>query len=210
MESLAGQALDPECADAVRAAARLCEELGHHVEEVTLGWDYAPVQEAGGLIIAANIATLLDNEARRRGRPIAEDEIENLTFGIYHRGRSIGAVDYIKAIQTAHGFGRVAARAFLGFDLLLTSTLGRPPVPIGYLRGGDPGGYMRRLLSFMPNTQPFNVSGQPAMTVPLGQSPDGLPIGVQFVGQPAGEARLFRLAGQLEQAAPWAARRPAI
>jgi Asp-tRNA(Asn)/Glu-tRNA(Gln) amidotransferase A subunit family amidase len=210
LESIAGPGLDPACADAVRGAARLCEDLGHDVEEVTLGWDYAPVQEAGGLIITANITTLLDNEARRRGRPIAKDEVEDLTFGMYQRGRSISAVDYIQAIQTAHAFGRRAARAFLDFDLLLTSTLGTPPAPIGYLRDGEAGSYMRRLLTFMPNTQPFNVSGQPAMTVPLGQSAEGLPIGVQFVGQPAGEALLFRLAGQLEEAAPWASHRPAL
>jgi Asp-tRNA(Asn)/Glu-tRNA(Gln) amidotransferase A subunit family amidase len=210
LESIAGPGLDPECAAAVRAAARLCEDLGHEVDEVTLGWDYAPVQEAGGLIIAANIATLLDNEARRRGRLIAQDEVEDLTFGMYQRGQKISAVEYIRAIQTAHAFGRMAARAFLGFDLLLTSTMGTPPAPIGYLRDVDVGGYLRRLLTFMPNTQPFNVSGQPAMTVPLAQSPGGLPIGIQFVGQPAGESLLFRLAGQLEEAAPWAARRPTI
>jgi Asp-tRNA(Asn)/Glu-tRNA(Gln) amidotransferase A subunit family amidase len=210
VESIAGPDLDPQCADAVRAAARLCENLGHEVEEVTLGWDYAPVQEAGGLIIAANITTLLDNEARRRGRPITADEVEDLTFGMYQRGKAISAVAYIQAIQTAHAFGRRAARAFLDFDILITSTMGRPPVPIGYLREGDLGGYMRRLLSFMPNTQPFNVSGQPAMTVPLAQSQEGLPIGIQFVGQPAGEALLFRLAGQLEAAAPWVSHRPVL
>jgi Asp-tRNA(Asn)/Glu-tRNA(Gln) amidotransferase A subunit family amidase len=210
VESIAGSRLDPPCADAVRAAARLCEDLGHCVEEVALGWDYAPVQEAGGLIITANITTLLDNEARRRGRPIQAGEVEDLTLGMYQRGQNISAADYIRAIQTAHAFGRLAARAFQGFDLLLTSTLGAPPPPIGYLRDGEPSGYMRRLLSFMPNTQPFNVSGQPAMTVPLSQSAEGLPIGVQFVGQPAGEALLFRLAGQLEEAAPWAARRPVM
>jgi len=210
VESISGPGLDAQCANAVRAAARLCEGLGHEVEEVKLGWDYAPVQEAGGLIIAANITTLLDNEARRRGRPISEDEIEDLTFGMYQRGQKISAVNYIRAMQTAHAFGRLAARAFQDFDVLLTSTMGTPPAPIGYLRDGDLSGYMRRLLTFMPNTQPFNVSGQPAMTVPLAQSREGLPIGIQFVGQPAGEALLFRLAGQLEAASPWASRRPAL
>jgi amidase len=167
----------------------LCETLGHRVEEITLGWDYAPVQEAGGLIIAANIGTLLDAEAARRGQAIKRGEVED---------------------QVAHAFGRLSARAFMGFDTLLTSTLGCPPVPIGWLRGGEPSAYMERLLTFMPNTQPFNVSGQPAMTLPLGQSQTGLPIGVQFVGQPAGEGLLFRLASQLEQAAPWASRCPRL
>ena len=210
LESIAGPGLDPQCAQAVRDAARLCESLGHQVEEVTLGWDYAPVQEAGGLIIAANIAALLDNEAARRGAAIKDGEVEALTLGIYERGRGVTAPRYIQALQTAHAFGRRVARAFGAFDVLLNSTLGCPPVPIGWLRGGDADLYMQRLLTFMPNTQPFNVSGQPAMTVPLAWSAEGLPIGIQFVGQPAGEAMLFRLAGQLEQAAPWASRRPPL
>lgn len=208
VESIAGPGLDPECAAAVRAAAKLCESLGHRVEEITLGWDYAPVQAAGGLIIAANIATLLDNEAARRSQPIKRGEVEDLTLEMYERGKSISATDYIKAIQIAHAFGRLSARAFMGFDMLLTATLGCPPVPIGWLRGGKPSAYMQRLLTFMPNTQPFNVSGQPAMTVPLSQSRAGLPVGVQFVGQPAGEATLFRLAAQLERSAPWTSRHP--
>ncbi len=209
-EAIAGDHLDSACETAVLAAAKLCEDLGHTVEEITLGWDYAPVQEAGGLIIAANIAALLDNEARRRGAAIVRGEVEDMTLLMAERGKSVTAARYVQAIQTAHAFGRTAARAFLGFDILLTSTLGRPPVEIGWLRGGDPQAYMQRLLSFMPNTQPFNVSGQPAMTVPLAMSPEGLPIGIQFVGQPAGEGTLFRLAAQLEEAAPWRGRRPAL
>jgi Asp-tRNA(Asn)/Glu-tRNA(Gln) amidotransferase A subunit family amidase len=210
VESIAGPSLDAECVEAVRATARLCEELGHDVEEILLGWDYAPVQEAGGLIIAANIAALLDNEARRQGRPINASDVEALTLGIYERGKAVSAMTYIQSIQSAHSFGRMSARAFQNFDVLLTSTLGCPPVPVGWLRGVEMNNYMRRLLTFMPNTQPFNVSGQPAMSVPLAQSRAGLPIGVQFVGQPAGEALLFRLAGSLEQASPWVKRRPAL
>jgi Asp-tRNA(Asn)/Glu-tRNA(Gln) amidotransferase A subunit family amidase len=210
VESIAGPELDPRCVQAVRDAARLCESLGHEVEEITLGWDYAAVQAAGGQIIGANVAALLDNEARRRGREIGEGELESLTLQVYESGRRIGGPQYIQALQTAHAFGRRAAGVFAGFDILMTSTLGLPPVPVGWLRDGDPAQYMRRLLTFMPNTQPFNVSGQPAMTVPLAWSPENLPIGVQFVGQPAGEGLLFRLAGQLEQAAPWADRRPPL
>ncbi|MBV8682424.1 MAG: amidase, partial [Caulobacteraceae bacterium] len=209
-QSIASDAIDPVCAEAVRDAARTCQELGHNVEEIVLDWDYEPVREAGGLIIAANTAAMLNTEAARRGREIGEDEVDAYTLALYRRGREIAAGDYIRALQTAHAFGRQAARTFQGFDVLLTSTLGCPPPPVGWLRGGGPAEYTKRLFHFMPNTQAFNITGQPAMTVPLSRSPDGLPIGVQFVGQAAGEAVLFRLAAQLEQARPWAFRSPTL
>jgi Asp-tRNA(Asn)/Glu-tRNA(Gln) amidotransferase A subunit family amidase len=209
-QSIAAEAIDPECAEAVREAARLCESLGHHVEEIALDWDYEPVREAAGVVVAANIATLLNNEAARRGRPIAGDEIESYTMALYDRGRGIAATDYIRALQTAHAFGRLVARLFLGFDVLLSSTLGLPPPPVGWLRGGGPRAYQKRVFDFMPNTQAFNITGQPAMTVPLAWSDAGLPLGVQFVGQPAGEGTLFRLAAQLEVARPWVDRRATL
>lgn len=96
------------------------------------------------------------------------------------------------------------------YDVVLASTLGSPPVPLGVLRGAAPGaaGIVRR--AFMPNTRIFNLTGQPAMSVPLAWTDDGLPIGVQFVAAMGGEAILFRLAAQLEAAAPWAGRRPRL
>jgi amidase len=208
-ESIAADAIDPACAAAVRDAAHLCETLGHAVEEIALGWDYAPVREAAGVIVAANIATLLDTEADRRGRPIGEDEIESFTLALYHRGREVTATQYVRALQIAHAFGRAAARTFQGFDVLLTSTLGLPPPPVGWLRA-DPRAYQQRLFAFMPNTQAFNITGQPAISVPLTWSEAGLPIGVQFVGQAAGEGPLIRLAAQLEAARPWFDRLPPL
>lgn len=204
------QAIDPECSAAVNEAARLCERLGHHVFEARLDWDYPRVQIAAGVIVASSLAATLDNEALRRGRPVEEGEVEPGTWAFQAHGRSIPASVYIQALQTAHAFGRVAARSFQDFDILLLSTLGSSAVPIGWLREGGPEDFSRRLFEFMPNTQAFNVSGQPAMTVPLAWSAQGLPIGVQFVARAGEEGTLFRLAGQLERANPWAERRPPL
>ncbi len=211
-DALASDGLDPECAEAVRSAARLCESLGHRVEEAALPGDRAAVKDAAGAVVAANVAAALETEAARRGRPIAEGEVEDVTWALYRSGLGVSVARYIQAVQTAHAFGRTVAGFFEGYDVLLLSTLGRPPVPIGWLRGEPPdlAGYAARLFGFMPNTQAFNLTGQPAMTVPLAWSAGGLPIGVQFVGRPAAEATLFRLAGQLERVAPWAGRRAAL
>jgi len=210
--ALASEGLDPQCAGAVREAAALCESLGHRVEEAALPGDLAAVGAAAGVVVAASLAATLDTEAARRGRPIAEGEVEDATWGLYQSGRAISGSAYVQAIQAAHAFGRTVAAFFERYDGLLLSTLGRPPAPIGWLRGDppDPHGYPKRLFAFMPNTQAFNLTGQPAMTVPLAWSAEGLPIGVQFVGRPADEATLFRLAGQLERARPWAGRRAAL
>ena len=209
--ALVSEAIDPECAQGVRDAARLCERLGHEVEEAMLPGDARAASAAVGLIVAANIAAVLDTEAARRGRAVEAGEIEELTAGVYERGKQIAAPQYIQAIQAAHAYGRAVAPFFERHDVLLLSTLGMPPAPLRWLRGDpvDLHGYSDRLFDFMPNTQAFNITGAPAMTLPLARSADGLPIGVQFVGRPADEATLFRLAGQIERAAPWAANRPA-
>jgi Asp-tRNA(Asn)/Glu-tRNA(Gln) amidotransferase A subunit family amidase len=204
--------LDPECAEAVRAAARLCEDLGHQVEEADPPIDRNALA-ASGVVIAASTAADLDFIANRRGRPIAEDEVEPVTWSSYERGRPITGSAYIGAMRIVHALGRQVAAFFAGYDILVCSTLGMPAVPIGYLRGGDPpdwDSYAQRLFAFMPNTQPFNLTGQPAASVPLAMSRSGLPIGVQLVGRQAEDALVLSLAGQLERAAPWAGRRPPI
>ncbi len=194
--------LDPECEAAVRETARLCEELGHDVEEVRIPGDVAAMQAAAGTVIAASIAANLDAEAERRGRPIEAGEIEGLTMATYRRGAAIGGAAYVRALQTLHAYARLEAQLFETYDVVLLSTLGSPAIPIGWVLE-DTKLISERLFAFMPNTQAFNNTGQPAMSVPLAWSKGGLPIGLQFVARMGAEATLFRLAGQLEQAKPW-------
>jgi Asp-tRNA(Asn)/Glu-tRNA(Gln) amidotransferase A subunit family amidase len=195
--------LDPECVEAVRDAARLLESLGHSVEEVTrLPGDLPAMQRGAGDAIAASIAATLDAEAERRGRPIGEDEVEPTTWITYQRGRTVTGAAYVRGLGAIHAYGRAMAEFLETYDVLMLSTLGSPAVPVGHLTQ-DLSQFAQRLFAFMPNTQPFNNTGQPAMTVPLAWSQGGLPIGIQFVGPMAGEDLLFRLASQLETARPW-------
>ena len=200
--AMQAHALDPECEAAVRDTARLCEQLGHHVEEVAIPGDVAAMQMAAGAVISASIAASLDAEADRRGRAIEPGEIEGLTMATYRRGATVTAAAYVQGLQVLHAYARAEAALFESYDVLLLSTLGSPAIPIGWVLE-DTSLIGERLFAFMPNTQAFNNTGQPAMTVPLAWSRSGLPIGMQFVARMGAEGVLFRLAGQLEQARPW-------
>lgn len=207
--ALASNSLDPECAAAVLGAAKLCESLGHIVEEVQVPGDLAAMQQGAGDVIAASIAATLDAEGERRGRPVAEGEVEMLTWLMYQRGKQISGANYVRGLAAIHAYGRAVAGLFQRYNVLLLSTLGSPAIPVGHLTE-DVREYTQRLFAFMPNTQAFNNTGQPAMTVPLAQSKSGLPIGMQFVAPIGEEALLFRLAGQLEKARPWFDRVPLL
>ncbi|MDP1738816.1 MAG: amidase [Caulobacter sp.] len=210
--ALDGGSIDPECAAAVADVARLCESLGHSVDEVALDLDFAGVRDAAGSVIAASVAATLDFVTAQRGRPIGDDEIDLVTRAMASRGGRVTGAAYVLGMQTLHAAGRAVAKVYDRFDVLLSSTLGSPPIPKGSLRGEplDLAGYGPRLFAFMPNTQLFNVTGQPAMTVPLAWSQAGLPIGIQFAAAMADEGLLFRLAGQLEKARPWFDRLPTM
>jgi Asp-tRNA(Asn)/Glu-tRNA(Gln) amidotransferase A subunit family amidase len=201
---------ETEVAFAVDDAAKLCADLGHHVEEVALPFDFQLAAMAGGVLVATQIVTVVEAEAERRGRPVEEGEIEALSWTLYQQGRQYTAHDYGRAVGMIHRFGRQLGAFMEDWDVLLTSTLGTPPLPVGALdtTSKDREGYYRLFAAYMPNTQPFNHSGQPAMTVPLAWTDDGLPVGVQFAARTGDEATLFRLAAQLETARPWAHRRP--
>ena len=194
--------IDAECEAAVRETARLCVELGHDVQEATIPGDVQAMAQAASAAIGASIAAGLDTIAQQRGKPIEAGEIEGLTMATYRRGATVTAAVYVQGIAALHAYGRAVAQLFETYDALLLSTLGQPAIPIGWILE-DRKEITERLFAFMPNTQAFNNTGQPAMTVPLAWSRSGLPIGMQFVARTGGEATLFRLAGQLEQARPW-------
>ncbi|MFC3077549.1 amidase [Phenylobacterium terrae] len=200
-QGIAAPSIDPECEAAVREAAQLCAALGHEVEEAAIPGDLQALARAAGQVIAASTAAMLEAEVERRGRPIEPHELEAGTWAMY-RSTDVSGPAYVRAIQTIHAVTRQVAALFERFDVLLLSTAGMPAPPVGWLME-QPGAFRERLFAFMSNTQLFNNTGQPAMSVPLAWSREGLPIGLQFVAPMGEEARLFRLAGQLEQARPW-------
>jgi amidase len=210
LTNLQGGPIDKEIAEAVADAGRLCESLGHIVEEVKPPVDISGLLPAALTVISASVVNAIDGEVERRGTPLRDGEIEPVSRMIYEQGKSFTARDYLKAVQSLHRISRLTAPFFETYDVMLLSTLGRLPIPAGMLRGADVdlGVLVAKFADYGPNTQLFNVTGQPAMSVPLAWSADGTPIGIQFAGRAGDEATLFRLAGQLETARPWFARRP--
>jgi amidase len=204
----------PECVAAVDRAASLLADLGHHVEEAhPSALDEPEHVMTYVAIVASNTARAIEAWTQKVGRAPERDELEPLTWALVERGRGASATELLATVEAVHGFGRRLATWWeSGFDLLVTPTQAAPPPPIGYIRStaDDP------LLAFMRSapygacTLPFNMSGQPAISLPLHWTPEGLPIGVQVVGPFAGEDLLLGVAAQLEAAAPWAGRRPPL
>lgn len=205
-----GQPVDPECVTAVAEAAKLCERLGHHVEEASPAIDAEPLAQASRVIISAHTRATLEARGDALGRPPNSDDVEAVTWAMAEFGRTASAGAYARAVVTIHRIGRVVGRFFKQYDALLTPTMCKPPHPLGILTmgGADPAAYMQAILPTIAFTSLFNSCGNPAMSVPLHWSTDGLPIGVQFAAAFGDEASLFRLAAQLEAARPWWHRRP--
>src|SRR5216683_795634 len=197
-------------AAAVAAAARLCEELGHRVEEARPEWDEPGRAAAALVIVGAHTRAQLELRGAALGRAVGPDDVEPGAWAVAEIGRQHGAADYVRAIRVVHGMGRAVGRFFTQWDALLTPTMCSPPHRLGVLSlsSRDTNAYRDALIGSIAFTAPFNGSGNPAMSVPLHWTRDGLPVGVQFVGPFGGEAVLFRLAGQLERARPWAQKRP--
>jgi amidase len=207
-----GVPVHADCVAAVGDAAGLCEELGHHVEESAPLLDPAVLTDAFDVVWTVGIAAAIDGWIEIIGRDPEPDELEPLTWALYELGRGRSGSKLLRAGGSLDGFARQVIRFQREFDLWLTPTLGHPPPPIGWFDSTPEQplrGYIRDG-AFCPFTPIANVTGQPAMTVPLFWNRDGLPIGVQFTARGSDEATLFALAGQLEEARPWADRRPPL
>ena len=204
--------VDPECAEAVRGAAKLCASLGHHIEEARPQFDEAAWGQASRTIVVASLTFTLETRAAALGRPLSQDDVERITWERVQEARAFSAADYARAIHTVHRTGRAVARFLEQYDILLTPTMAKPPHPLGVLSLSNPdsAAFLAARTASVGFTALFNSSGHPAMSVPLAVSKSGLPLGVQFVARFGDEATLFRLASQLEAAQPWKDRRPPL
>jgi amidase len=205
----------PDCAEAVQAAGKLLESLGHHVEVAHPAAMGDPeVQERFVVIVAAATGAELDYWERVAGRPLTEDDVEGSNLAFQHIAQGVPAPTYLAAEVALQRWARRMVEWWhpvdgsKGFDILVTPTLNGPPPPIGYLT--EPETRTERLLTMLQYTAQFNLTGQPAVSLPLHWTAGGLPVGVQFVGGFAAEAGLLRLASQIEAAQPWADRHPPL
>ncbi len=206
-----GVPVDAECVRAAEDAAKLCADLGHEVSEAAPELDRDTVSWATNVIIASNLRNAIDVRLKALGREQRQGDVETITALWSEEGRKHTGADYARAVTVVHGVGRRFGAFFEDYDVLLSPTLAAPPLALGTLdmMGDDPKAYNKALMSHIPFTPQFNISGCPAMSLPLHWSADGLPVGVHFGAAFGGEATLLRLAGQIEEARPWSDRRPA-
>jgi amidase len=204
-------------ADALSRTVRLLESLGHQVEEaeIDLGADWEEYVLANARLFTANLAATVDELAAAFGRPIDSSTLEPVTLAGYHYGQRVGGAQFVTALTIRNRVARSLAQYFDAHDILLTPTLPELPVPMGTCTESeetlDGLGWIDRVFSRSPFTMPFNMAGTPAMSMPVTVDTEtGLPIGMQFAAGYGLENRLFRLAGQLEQASPWSGRIPPV
>ena len=206
-----GAAVERESLAALAETVKLCADLGHRIEEADPGVDGPAIVPTFLTLSTANTVVNLAGHPTA-GRPAREGEVERVTWLTGQRGEKVTAADYVRATQTAHRLGRQMAAFHQRYDVLLTPGLATLPVELGWIDMmlDDFDEYWRRVFRFSPFTVWFNITGQPAMVLPLGRSAEGLPVAVQLVARYGDESTLFRLAAQLEQARPWWARKPPV
>ncbi len=202
----------PVAADYLRVlqeTAGLCTELGHAVQDADPDIDRDLVIPTFRTLSAVNVLNALQGHPDSRD-PLP-DEVETVVYQSMERAKAIDAASFMHASQAAHRLGRQMAAFHADYDVLLTPALGTLPPELGWIdmMMADLDEYWDRVFRFSPFTVWFNLTGQPAMMIPLGQTDSGFPLAVQAVARYGDEATLFRLAAQLEAARPWIERKPA-
>ncbi|MFL5706714.1 MAG: amidase [Ktedonobacteraceae bacterium] len=206
--------VDKEYADTVLMVCHELAALGHDVEEASPQVDWERFVDATLPIWTASMADGALGLAQARGIDVGPDVLEAVTLASVDYGRRLTAVDLLQALRLCNTITRGVGAFFRSYDVLVTPTVATPPPPLGYLNQNDksldPRGWLNKLFALIPFTPLFNVTGQPAISLPLRQSSEELPIGVQLVARYGDEATLLRLAAQLEETLPWADRHPSI
>ncbi len=202
-----GTEIDPVCVRAAEDAAELLSSLGHEVVEAEF-LSMPELLPTFTVLWAVTVAGSVMMTGMLAGAEPTQDTIEPLSWELYQQGLSTNAVQYMGAVVGLQAASRAIVAQFNEFDVMLTPSLGQRPVPVGQINAcsDEPMADFAASAAFTPYTAIWNVTGQPAMTVPLYQGDDGLPLTVQIVAKPAAEATLLSLAAQLEQAQPWADR----
>jgi len=209
-----GEWIDPECAKAVHETVRLLEDLGHELVEGAPRYDWEAYVRSLHVIWCVSTASAVDEVAKALGRTPGPDNLETATLRCYEDGQRFSGVELMDAMEHGNLVSRKVGAFFEGVDALVTPTIARLPAPLGELDQNRPGvtamEWTRQVFAYVPFTPLFNTTGQPAFSLPLHWSASGVPVGVQIAGRFADEALLFRLGAQLEQARPWARRRPPV
>jgi amidase len=209
---LEGAEPEPACEAAAREAAELIRSLGHDAEEIEPPWSGLDLLPDFTRVFGPHISMTTLIGGRIAGREATSEDVEPLTWTIWEHARATDAMSYLSSLGRLESVARSVVTFLEPYDVVLTPALAQRPVPIGEIHGcgSDPWVQYRRSGYFAPYSAIFNVTGQPAVVLPLYHGEDGLPMAVQLVGRPAREEVLLSLAAQLEHALPWADRRPEL
>lgn len=213
--TFSGAPISAECQAAVLKTARLLEDLGHHVVPARPLADHDGMMRAWTRIVACGTAHWIEANTTARGRALRPGDLQGVARSALDYAGRISGADYLGAVNKIHAYGREMAAAFDDVDVILSATLAEPPAPVhrftherddyeAYRTG--PGG----VFEYSPFCATFNASGQPAASVPMHWTEDGLPVGVQLAAAFGADAPLIALCAELEQAAPWSHRLPAM
>lgn len=205
----------PDCVAAVEQAAKLCQDLGHHVEQACPTLPESLSEKFGESFLGAlaiETAQDADELAALVGRPATAEDFEPANWSFIEHGRSFSGVDAVRFKRVLHSVARAVGPFFEDYDIYISPTLAKPPVKLGEIdtQVADWLEFFSHMFEFMPFTSLFNVSGSAGVSLPIAWNGDGLPIGCQFITQMGRDGLLLSLAAQIEQAAPWDQRRPPV